>query len=64
MSNLPEINPNILVKKLVAKNSDLSFQVLQLETLAELLRDERDELQQKLDEAYPVTDISSLPPEK
>lgn len=66
MSTLPEINPNILVKKLQARNAELSFQILHIETLAEALRDERDELQAKLDEvaAVPVVDISTLPSEK
>ena len=50
MSNLPEINPQVLISKLSAKNTDLTFQNVQLEALAEALRDERDKFEAERNE--------------
>jgi hypothetical protein len=51
MSNLPQIDPAKLAQKLATKNAEQSYQLVQLEVLAEALRDERDEALQKLEEA-------------
>lgn len=71
MSELPQIDPAKIAQKLINKNGELTYQVTQLEVLAEALRDERDkavnqvaELEQKLASSAPVADITSLPPEK
>lgn len=74
MSELPQIDPAKIAQRLVTKNGELTYQVTQLEVLAEALRDQRDnaeatvaELTQKLAAAEsqtPVADIPSLPPEK
>lgn len=67
MSELPQIDPAKVAQKLLSKNSDLTYQVTQLEVLAEALRDQRDEALKKVDELEaksadtPVADISSLP---
>jgi len=42
MSQLPEIDYNKVSQKLAAKYSEASFQIAQLESLAEQFRDERD----------------------
>lgn len=52
MSELPTIDPAKVSQKLLAKYSDLTYQAAQLETLAEALRDERDEATKKLAEAH------------
>ncbi len=71
MSELPQIDPAKVAQKLIAKNGELTYQVTQLEVLAEALRDQRDasdkrvaELEQRLASAAPVADITSLPPER
>jgi len=58
MSELPQIDPKVLIRKLLSKNSDLNLEVTQLETLAEALRDQRDQLQGELDQA--LGDLETL----
>lgn len=72
MSELPQIDPSKVaqkdIEKLEAEVRAYRSQTSTLETLAEALRDERDEYKRQLDEsaqqqkAAPVQDISSLPP--
>ena len=71
MSELPQIDTAKVTQKLITKNSELTYQVTQLEVLAEALRDQRDEatgrileLEQKIedwDAPHAVADITSLP---
>lgn len=70
MSELPQIDPVRVAHKLITKNGELTYQVTQLEVLAEALRDERDErdvkiakLEQQLSaaEQSPVVSITSPP---
>lgn len=42
MSDLPSIDPAKVAQKLLTKVTDLTHQTVQLEVLAESLRDERD----------------------
>lgn len=68
MSQLPQIDPAKVAQKILAVNNDLTYQVTQLEVLAEALRDERDEaygriseLESQLEQAQaPVHDITTL----
>lgn len=68
MSQLPQIDPAKVTQKILAVNNDLTYQVTQLEVLAEALRDERDEaygriseLESQLEQAQaPVHDITTL----
>lgn len=50
MTALPQIDPAQVAQKLLSKNSELTFQVTQLEVLAEALRDERDAARTKVAE--------------
>lgn len=70
MSELPQIDPVKIAHKTIAKLeaqlSETRNSESTLETLAEALRDERDEAREKLREAEqklsePVHDITSLP---
>lgn len=71
MSDLPEIDPNKVAQRLNAKGAEKEYQLIQLELLAEALRDERDQarterddLSRRLAEALnPVQNITSLPTE-
>lgn len=72
MSELPQIDPlkiaHKTIQKLEVALAESRNNESTLETLAEALRDERDELQRQIDEAgsqkavkEPVQDITSLP---
>lgn len=50
MTALPQIDPAQVAQKLLGKNSELTYQVSQLEVLAEALRDERDVARTKVAE--------------
>lgn len=51
MSTLPSIDPNKVSQRLLTKASEYLLQTIQLEILAEALRDERDGYQSELSEA-------------
>lgn len=48
MSELPTIDQSKVAQKLLAKASQSSYEAVQLEVLAEMLRDERDDALEKL----------------
>lgn len=50
MTALPQIDPAQVAQKLLTKNNELTYQVTQLEVLAEALRDERDAARAKVAE--------------
>lgn len=50
MTDLPEINYQTVSQKLNAKLTDLTFQNVQLEVLAEALKAERDQARKELDD--------------